>query len=150
MDLVAFLKDFGFPVALCVALLWAVREQNTNLVKAYTDRISTLEGIVTALNARVEELETDRLRRADEYGHTVKDLAGRVVSALREHSELSRNTLNHLRQLTDSIVTRPCLADHEYVPQNPRNPAQHTKVPSSSDLPSDPKEVPTDRNQRHG
>jgi len=139
------LKDFGFPIALCCALLWAISRQNSQLVKAYTDRIGTLEKIVKSLTEKVDELERDRIRRADEYGHTLKDLALRWSTTIREHNDLTRSTLAILRKLTDSITVRPCMMDR-YEPHHHPTP----RPPSSDELPRDPSQKPTDRIQAHG
>lgn len=134
MDYVTILKEFGFPIALCAALLWAITRQNQMLVKAYTDRIKVLEGLVHSLGEKVAELEADRIRRSDEYGHTIKDLALRWSTTLRDHNELTRAILEHLRRLTDAIVSQPCQQ------------MAGRKAPSSSELPpAPPAQAPTDR-----
>lgn len=91
MDLMPFLKEFGLPVALCVVLILAVRHQNNQLraafaalVKEQADRIGVLEGITAAQGKRIKELEDDRLRRADEYANSLRDIATRYASAVRE------------------------------------------------------------------
>lgn len=89
--LLPLLKEFGFPIALCVVLLLTIRHQNTQLakahesmVKALIERIRTLEGITDELKKQVKDLEDDRIRRADEYAHSLKDVAGRYASAIRD------------------------------------------------------------------
>jgi hypothetical protein len=142
------LKEFGFPIALCIALLWAISALNRQLVKAYTDRIRVLEGLVNSLSEKVADMEADRIRRADEYGHTLKDLAVRWSSTIRDHNDLTRSTLDVLRRLTDSITGRPCLASDEPSPHpHPGRPAVR-RPPSSADLPCDPTQAPTDRIER--
>lgn len=101
--LLPVLKDFGFPVALCALLLWAIRSQNTQLVKAYTDRIGTLERIVRDLTGKVDELERDRIRRADEYGHTLKGIALSWANATKETNEVVRGSLAVQRKVCDFI-----------------------------------------------
>jgi len=125
--LAPLLRDFGFPVALCVALLWAIREQNRTLVKAYTDRIGTLERIVRDLTAKVDDLERDRIRRADEYGHTLKGIALSWANATKETNELVRGSLAVQRRVCDFIGG---LA-HERAPP-------HAVPPSSREVPADP------------
>jgi hypothetical protein len=140
--LLPILKDFGFPIALCVVLLFAIRQQNAALVKAYTDRISVLERLVKINSDKIDELELDRIRRADEYGHTLKDMAVRYGNILRDHDQLTREMLAFLRRLADSVgvmASRPCMHD---------TPAPHrpsVKVPSSAEIPADPTKAPTDR-----
>ena len=56
MDLHAFVKDFGFPVALCIVLLYAIRHMAATLVKAYTDRISALEALSAQIEDRLEHV----------------------------------------------------------------------------------------------
>jgi len=121
--LIPLLKEFGFPIALCALLLWAIRSQNMQLVKAYTDRISTLERIVKTLNDKVDQLELDRIRRADEYGHTLKGIALSWASAGRETNEVLKGSLKVLRELCDCM--------HDFRPHNHR-------TPSPSDVPADP------------
>lgn len=91
MDPFAFLREFGLPIALCVVLILAMRHQNTQLqrafaalIKAQADRIGALEGIAQAQGERISTLEDDRLKRADEYAHSLKDVAGRYATAVRE------------------------------------------------------------------
>jgi hypothetical protein len=139
-SILPILKEFGFPVALCAVLLWAIRSQNAQLVKAYTDRISTLERIVKGLTDKVEALEVDRIRRADEYGHTIKDLAIRLASVTKETNEVIRSTLQVMRKLCDSIAIRPCMMD-EYHPHKTPPP----RPPTSGELPDDPAKAETDR-----
>jgi hypothetical protein len=143
--LIPILKEFGFPIALCGLLLIAISRQNAQLVKAYTDRIGTLEKIVRGLTEKVDELERDRIRRADEYGHTLKDLALRWSTTIREHNDLTRSTLAILRKLTDSITIRPCMMDR-YEPHVYPTP----RPPSSDEIPKDPARAETDRLQSHG
>jgi hypothetical protein len=85
------LKEFGFPIALCVVLLLAIRFQNAQLQKAFAamaraqaDRIGVLEGIVTAQDQRIRGLEDDRLRRADEYAQSLRDVVTRYAAAVQE------------------------------------------------------------------
>lgn len=131
------LKEFGFPIGLCLLLLWAIRSQNAQLVKSYTDRISTLEHIVRDLTNKVEELEQDRIRRADEYGHTLKDIALRWSAATRETNAVIKDTLMVMRRLCDSIKVRPCMMD-AYKPHDTPRP------PSGAEIPKDPAQVDTE------
>jgi len=135
-----FLREFGFPVALCITLLLAIRQQNMSLVKAYTDRISVLEKLVKVNTDKIEELESDRLRRSDEYGHTLKDMAIRYGQTIRDHDNLMREVMAVLRRLVDSIAIRPCMADDLYTP----HPKPHP-TPTSRDLPKDPTKETTAR-----
>lgn len=144
-SIIPLLKEFGFPIALCGLLLIAISRQNAQLVKAYTDRISTLEKIVRGLTEKVDELERDRIRRADEYGTTLKDLALRWSTTIREHNDLTRSTLAILRKLTDSITIRPCMMDR-YEPHAHPTP----RPPSSDEIPKDPAQAETDRLHIHG
>ena len=146
--IIHLLKEFGFPIALCGLLLLAISRQNAQLVKAYTDRIGMLEEIVKGLNDKVDELERDRIRRTDEYGHTLKDHALRCSTTIREHNALTRSTLAILRKLTDSLTLRPCMQDHQdrYDPRAHRTP----RPPSSDELPKDPTRAEIDRLQAHG
>lgn len=136
MDIIPILRDFGFPIALCCLLLWAIRHMAAQLVKAYTDRIGTLERIVSAQGKRIEELEADRLRRSDEYAHSIKDAAMRFGEQAREFTRTIREIMPILKQLVEAIGGRPCMVDRDYRPhQTPRPPSVH-------DLPADP---PSDR-----
>lgn len=141
--LLPILKDFGFPIALCIVLLLAIRHQNAALVKAYTDRILVLEKIVKANTDEIHELQAERIKRADEYGHTLKDMAIRYSNTIRDHDQLMKSALNVLRQLTDAVAARPCMADPPYHP----HPLAHKviRTPSSSEIPADPSKSPTDR-----
>jgi len=104
-DLLPFLREFGFPVALCLVLLWAIRSQNTQLVKAYTDRIGTLELLVHDLSMKVDDLERDRIRRADEYGTTIRSMALSWASATKETNEVVKSSLSVQRKICDFIAT---------------------------------------------
>ena len=136
-------KDFGFPVALSVVLLWAIRSQNAQLVKAYTDRIVTLEGIVRTLTRKVDELEADRLRRADEYAHGLKAVAERAGEQAREFTRTIRELLPLLRSLVESINARPCQRN-DYWP----SPTPPPRAPSAADVPRAPEEE--SRTYKHG
>jgi hypothetical protein len=124
MDLISIFRDFGFPIALCIALLWAVKAQNTQLVHSYTDRITTLENLVKSLTGKVDELESDRIKRADEYGHTLKSIAIAWATVNRESNELQRSSLAVLRRLCDSL--------QDY------HPTPKTAMPTSREVPADP------------
>jgi len=117
------LKEFGFPVALCGVLLWAMRNMSMQLVKSYTDRIRVLEGIVNTLTEKVDNLERDRIRRADEYGHTLKGIALSWAAQSKETNELSRGSLKVLRELCE------CMKDY--------HPHGH-RTPKPGDVPADP------------
>jgi hypothetical protein len=94
--------------------------------------------MVAANTEEIKRLELDRIRRADEYGHTLKDMALRYGQTIRDHDQLMRDALAVLRRLTDSITARPCLMDQPgYRP--------HPTPPSSGELPKDPAKAPTDR-----
>ena len=141
--LLPILKDFGFPICLCIALLWAIRTQNGQLVKAYTDRIRALEGLVNDLREQVQALQveiqrqnTDRLRESREYGHTLKDVATRYATTIRDHDQLMRETLPVMRRLTDAVAD---LLRHDYHPHH-----APTKIPSSAEIPADPANRPTE------
>jgi hypothetical protein len=91
VDWLPVAKDFGIPVAMCVVLIVAIRYQNAQLQKAsaaliaaLSARTSTLEKITSAQAERITALEADRLKRADEYAHSLKDVAGRYAAAVRE------------------------------------------------------------------
>jgi hypothetical protein len=147
-SLLPLLKEFGFPVALCVVLLLAIRQQNGQLVKAFTDRIKTLERVVQEQGETIElhrheinKLQAEMLRRADEYGHTIKDVASRYAAVIRDHNAWNQKMMDVLARLVDSIQIRPCMMDG-YAP-HPHHPS---KVPSSSEIPAPPiHEAPTDR-----
>jgi len=140
-DLLPILRDFGFPIALCVALLWAIMQQNRQLVKAYTDRITVLERLVREVGAKVEALELDRMRRADEYAHSIKDLAVRFGDQAREFTRTIKEVLPVLHRLVDALGGRPCMHDpgYEYKPHHTPRP------PTVADLPREPE---TDRRDR--
>lgn len=144
MDIVSIIQQFGFPITLCVVLLLAIRQQNGTLVKAFTDRIRTLENIVKEQGIKIAELEQDRIRRADEYGHTLKDVAVRYASVIRDHDTVIRETLGVLRRLTDAVTTRPCMVD-AFADFAPSKWAKASKLPTSADLPADPSKLETDR-----
>jgi small-conductance mechanosensitive channel len=135
--LLPVLKEFGFPVALCAALLWAIRQQNMQLVKAYTDRISVLERMVKSLTEKVDDLERDRIQRADDYGQVLRSVIGSGNATARETNEVTRGSLAVLRKLCDALNARPCLD----VPAQPRTP----RPPSADEVPPDPAKAITDR-----
>lgn len=146
MDPAAWLeaaRSFGFPIVLCGVLLYAIRHMAAKLVDAYTDRISTLEGIVRSLTRKVDELEADRLRRSDEYAHGLKATAERAGEQAREFTRTIRELLPLLRQLVDAINARPCHVEPDYKPHATPRPL------SASDIPRSPAEEDT-RTFRHG
>ena len=129
--LLPILKEFGFPIALCVVLLLAIRKQNGDLVKAYTDRITVLERIVKSQGDKIDDLERDRLRRAEEHGHTLKGIALAWSKSAADTSEVIRNTLAVIRKLCDSITGLHRALD-QYVPHPVPPP------PGSHEVPADP------------
>lgn len=158
MDLLPLIKEVGFPVALCVVLIYAIKQQNSQLVKAFTDRIRTLEGVVEGQGESIENLrkesnnlQREMLRRADEYGHTLKDIAGRYAKVVTDHDAWSKQAFALLSRLIDVWQTRPCMGDR-YDP-HPAHPAQvpvaPMKTPSSAELPPPPKNVETDSHHAH-
>ena len=138
MDILPLLKEFGFPVALCVVLLLAIRQQNGQLVKAFTDRIKTLESVVRDQGVKIADLESDRIRRADEYAQTLKDVAARYATVVREHNAWNQRMMDVLSRLVDSIQIRPCMMER-YEQHESR---VHQKVPSSSEIPAPPRHDP--------
>lgn len=96
--LLPVLKEFGFPVALCVVLLLAIRYQNKQLQKAsaqlnaaLASRITVLEGVASTQAAQIAALEADRLKRADEYARSLEHVATRYATAVREwHSWMDK------------------------------------------------------------
>jgi hypothetical protein len=145
MDLATVLREFGFPIALCVVLLYAIRHMAAQLVKAYTDRIATLEGIVRSLTKKVDELEADRLRRADEYAHGLKAVAERAGEQAREFTRTIRELLPLLRSLVEAVNARPCQMQ-DYRPHA----APPPRGPIVSDVPRSPAERETDKAYKHG
>ena len=144
--IIPILKDFGFPVALCGVLLLAMKHMQAQLTKAYIDRINTLEGIVKTLSKEVDELQSDRLRRSEEYAHSIKDIAGRFGTMVRESHEMWKQVLAALRTIAaemQHMSGRPCQAQPDYDP----HPAARTRTPSHIDIPNDP---PSDRTHRNG
>jgi len=126
------LKEFGFPIALCAVLLWAIRAQNAQLVKAYTDRIGTLERIVKGLNDKVDELEKDRIRRSEEHGHTLKGIAIAWSKSQADVSAVIKDTLVVIRKLCDSMGSLHRAIEH-YQP-HPVTP----RPPHAAEVPADP------------
>jgi hypothetical protein len=141
-SLIPVVKEFGFPVALCVVLLLAIRQQNAQLVKAFTDRIKVLEKVVEEQGERIIKLEADRLRRAEEYAQTLKDIAARYAKVVTDHDAWSKQAFALLSRLIDVWQTRPCMIDR-YEP----HPAQpQTRVPSSAEIPTPPRhDSPTEQ-----
>lgn len=133
MDLLlSILKDFGFPVALCGALLWAIMRQNAMLVKSYTDRISTLERVVRELQNKLADLEDSRLKQANDYASSLREIASRYAAVIRDHNGWNEKITVVLANLVDSIRFTPCRMQHEHQPHSlPRS-------PSSADIPAPP------------
>jgi len=128
------LREFGFPIALCAVLLLAIRFQNAQLAKAYAqlvaahmDRIRTLEGIVCRQGERIEGLEADRIRRADEYATSLKDVAGRCASALRDMSAWMDKVWSY-------VVTRQPGEYHATTAQPPAPPVPPARQPDTAVL----------------
>lgn len=136
-QIISLLKEFGFPIGLSIVLLYAIWKQNAivqksnaALVALQTERINTLEAIITALTKKVDSLEKDRIQRADEYSLSLKDIAGRYASAVREQNQISRQSMTVLAQLIDAIKIRPCQLD-SFTP----TPVVPPRAPSAHDLP---------------
>lgn len=147
MDLLPIVKDVGFPVALCIVLIYAIKVQNSQLVRAFTDRIKTLEGVVESQGAEIQahrkeiaSLQREMLRRADEYATTLKDVANRYSKVVSEHDRWVREAFTVLSRLVDTMQMRPCMLDR-YDP-HPHQPLT-TRTPSSSEIPPPP-QTPTD------
>ena len=138
MDILAILQQFGFPIALCAVLLLAIRQQNRQLVRSYTDRINTLEAIVKTQGEKIDVLQNQMVERTQEYANSLKDIAGRYASATHEVFATMRDILPVLRQLVRSIRETPCRYEQEHRP----HPAP---APAPEDLPADPRDRPTDK-----
>lgn len=144
------LRDFGFPIALCVVLIIAIREMMLRLMKAHAEtvrvqaeRIDTLEEIVTTLHTKVDTLQTQQLSRAEEYGNSLKDVASRYATAIRDTNAWGREMTTALRRLADAVAELVKMTRKEYAP-TPR-------PPSSDEIPTPPaKDASTDRIFRHG
>jgi hypothetical protein len=136
--LLPIVKEFGFPVALCIVLLFAIRQQNAQLVKAFTDRIKVLEKVVEEQGEEIVVIQNDRMHRADEYAHTLRDIAARYAKVVTDHDAWSKQAFALLSRLIDVWQMRPCMADryepHTQAPVQP--PTQ--KVPSSAEIPAPP------------
>jgi len=144
-EILPYIKDLGFPIALCVLLMWAIRVQYQQISTAYTDRISALESVVSKMSARMEEMEADRMKRSDDYSASLRATSSQWSAQVRENHALLTQLLTVMRNLVDSMGTRPCMS--EYPPHSVHHHGR--RVPSSADLPADPSKAPTDSVRSH-
>lgn len=153
MDILPLIQQVGFPIALCVVLIYAIKAQNAQLVKAFTDRIKTLETVVEEQGERIIKLEADRLRRADDYAQTLKDIAGRYAKVVTDHDAWSKQAFALLSRLIDVWQERPCMADrydpHDHRPQTIRTPSS-SEIPAPPRNPVDPSKADTEVHREHG
>lgn len=137
--LLPVLREFGFPIVLCIVLLWFI-------YRMVTDRFRLLEKIIAKQGAQLEDLEADRLRRADAHAHELEAVANQFASESKEMRRVIGELLNFIRRLTDALHERPCL-DPDYRPHHVRTPPP----PSSDDVPSGPHDNPaTSKDYKHG
>lgn len=150
------LKEFGFPLVLCGVLMWAIKHMAKQImaeskahINALKDRVDTLESIVTAQGQEIHNLQEDRLRRADEYARTLKDIAGRYSKVVTDHDAWSKQAFALLSRLIDIWQVRPCMLDRmtpagDHAPGSALQPK--TPIPSSAEMPTPPRhDVPTER-----
>lgn len=135
MDYSALLEKFGAPLVGCVVLIVALRWVVFQLVKELRERITTLERIARKQDEQIEDLQQDRLMRADQYASTTRDLASRVADAMRDHNRLTRDLLAVLRRVVDQVGGRhaPSSAD---IPAAPRADDDTTKYTRGERVPA--------------
>jgi len=132
-QILAALREFGFPVVCALLAGWA-------FWRATRDRIDKLESITRKQGEKIEELECDRLERAERYANFLRDLASKMKDVLKEHTDemrewrkANRENYTVLSRLVSIIERQPC---------------HYQKQPSSAELrpPPElpPQDVPTD------
>ncbi len=135
MDLLlSVLKEFGFPIALCVVLFYVIKHQNRLLVTSYTDRIRALESLTKDLAAKISALEKDRIDRSDAFTKVLTDLVQKYQYTIAAHNVVTKDTLGVLRRLADDLGDRPCLGPAIKQPDGHR----YERTPSSAEIPADP------------
>lgn len=147
MDLLAIFKDFGFPVALCVVLLLAIRHMMRTLVKAYTDRIGALERAVVDLQQRHAAAQADIVARSDRHAHDLKQVAERYAKVVQDHDAWTKQAFGILSRLIDAWQSRPCMFD-PHSPPPPEPPLTRRSTPSSTELPPPPEPPQTERSRK--
>jgi len=121
MDIIEILKQFGFPIAAAVVVGYAYW-------RATTDRIKKLESITSKQGSTIEELQQDRLDRAEKYAGVLRDISMKLGGAMREQSQVLREQHVVLKAAIDAINSRPCMSIND-------KPTQTFTPPSSDDLP---------------
>lgn len=147
MDIAAFFKDFGFPLALCVVLIYGMKAMFKYLIEAHTDRIKKIEAILESQQLKMDSCERDRLKREQENAKDRETLVQQWATASHENRNILRATLEVNRQVIDMLRSRPCISD-ALEPQS-RTTASN-RHPSSADLPADPSVPTTARVMKHG
>jgi hypothetical protein len=120
MDYVELLKQFGFPVAAAIIVGYAYW-------KATSDRIKKLESITTKQGATIEELQEDRLRRAEGYAHVLREIALKIGGALKEQSAATKEQSTVMREqhtiLREAVRAFQTQCQGKRTPSSPEIPA---------------------------
>lgn len=132
MNIFDILKEFGFPIACAIIVGYAYW-------KAVSERIKKLEEIINKQGQTIGDLQNDRLKRAETYASTLKDITIKLNGtirehsiALREHHSVIREQHVVLRDLIDNLRVLPCMTGEEETRQIRK------KHPSSAELPAIP------------
>lgn len=131
MDYIAAIKEFGFPIAAALIIGYAYW-------RATSDRIKKLEQITTRQGVTIEELQEDRLKRAEGYANVLREISLKIGGALREQSLATKEQASVMRA-QHAVLTE---AMRSFSAQ-----CQGRKHPSSADIPAmepKPQDVPTD------
>lgn len=138
MDLVAIAKEFGLPVVAIVALAWALSRYHAKATKdlagvnkalndALNTRINVLECELSKQNKRIIDLEEARYEAAREFSSVMRDISVKVVNAMHESSQASKEVARAMNRLTDTVVARPCQIDDKNQTRRP-TPAHHLET----------------------
>lgn len=100
---IALLKDLGYPAALSVVLLFAVKFMFSIYSAAQSARIDALERAFLAAKKTNEEQAIALLSRSDKHAAELRAIIASSNATLSEHSRLSRLNQEVLRKLVDSI-----------------------------------------------
>lgn len=109
--LVNLIAQFGFPIALCIALLWFVRHMIAEWRSEHARREEESKERERRLGERLDLVEDNHRTRLAEMVEVQTKVITQNTTALRESNAI-------LRTFCDVVQTRPCLVpapDEPYV-----------------------------------
>jgi hypothetical protein len=100
---IGLLKDLGYPAALSVVLLFAVKFMFSIYSAAQTARIDALERAFLAAKKTNDEQAGQLLARSDKHAAELRAIIAANQAAINEGSKTTRGMQEILRKLVDAI-----------------------------------------------